>query len=89
MKTILSKIVIPVLGIFFAIGSSFATQASEKSVLAPTNGYVPNSVPCVNPYLCSNTGSMLCTIIFGGQSYRLFGKFTASDQNCIKTVYKP
>ena len=88
MKIHYLKALMPLIAIMFAIGSSVVTKASEKSVLAITNGYVPNSVPCVNPTQCCNIGATVCSVYFGGQSYQLFGKFTPVDQTCMKTVFR-
>ena len=89
MKTSFFKIAMPVVAVLMAVGGSLAGRASEKSVLTLTNGYIPNSNPCINPIACSDTGSQFCTVIVGAQNYRLYGKIFPADTQCLKVVYRP
>ena len=56
MKVFADKTSILYLAAFIPIGFSFIMQASDRSYLAPTNGYPRNLIPCVNPIICCNAG---------------------------------
>jgi len=89
MKTVFFKIAMPVIAVLMAVGGSLAGRASEKSVLTATNGYIPNSNPCINPILCSDVGGPFCSVTVGSQTYRLYGKLFPADTQCLKVVYRP
>ena len=91
MKTKLSKILIPLLAILFAIGESITSQAAQQETNVKIKGYF--SVIGVNPpcslYLNCNTEirPRLCTVIYQGQIYQAFGKINVNDTTCIIVLY--
>jgi len=96
MKTNYSKIAIQMFAILLAIGSSFATTASEKKVNAPVIGYFPiipvigppPLTPCSFKVLCSNIPGPICTAVYQGNVYQAFGKVHPEDTVCGVTVYR-
>jgi len=96
MKTNYSKIAIQVFAILFAIASSFATTASEKKINAPVLGYFPKS-PIIGPppinrcmftVLCSDTPGPICTAVYQGNIYQVFGKVQPNDTWCQIVRYR-
>jgi len=96
MKTNYPKIAIQIFAILLAIGSSFATTASEKKVNAPVTGYFPKFpiigpppiAQCMFAQLCSNTPGPICTGVYQGITYQVFGKANPNDTVCQIVLFK-
>jgi len=85
MKTNFFKIVMPAATILLAVGGSFASHASEKKTTINVPGYVilPGDPICRNLTTCQNiTATVLCTVIYQGNSYMAFSKQAPSDMVC-------
>jgi len=90
MKTYLSKIIMPIAAITLAIGGSFVSHASEKSSLVKVTGYFhPNGTPiCVPIKICNTIGFVLCTTVYQGRVYQVFGKVSPNDTVCPVTLFE-
>jgi len=90
MKTILKTVLFPVLAILLAIGSSFATRASEKTNTTTITCHVTplGSAPCSISTQCSNTPGALCTLTYLGIIYPVYAKLAITDTNCEIVCYK-
>lgn len=86
MKSLKSKLLIPVIAIVFAITSAFTTSASNDVDALSIPGYIDAPVPCQQPVDCQIAGSQVCTNgQFGPQVY---GKHNPGDTTCPRVVYK-
>ena len=94
MKTLFFKIAMPITAAVMAVGSSFITHASEKSVNGPVVAYInpltsPPTLPCTINVTCSNIQApVVCTAFYQGISYQAFSKASPNDTFCEIVRYK-
>jgi len=91
MKTNYFKILMPFIAIMIAIAGSFATQAAEKKISGPETGYYGTNwwSPCARTAQCVSPGAIMCTAIYGGQTYNCYGKLDPNDTSCTLVLYRP
>ena len=90
MKTIFFKIIIPITVIIFAIYNSFASNISEKNIDLILSGYIipiGNTI-CQNITTCSSMNPTLCSVVYQGQTYQVYGKQSPSDTVCDIPLYR-
>lgn len=83
MRTLKSKIILPVAVFIVAIATAFTTQAKDGKDLAWEQGYIHTTTTCEVASQCSTTGNKVCRV----DTQQLFGMNAASQ--CIKTLYLP
>ncbi|MBA6153843.1 hypothetical protein [Gelidibacter maritimus] len=88
----LKEILIPIAVVAVGVLGAFATQMSGSSsaaqVLEPA--WIDNIMPCeTDPYMCSPFEGEACTVIVDGVEHKLRGKYSSSDSDCPKPLFKP
>jgi len=93
MKTILKKIIMPLLAVILAIGFSFVSHAQEEKIpqlnvpgYYNTNPSIP--YPCNIVIICSTTVGPVCIVIISGQAYQAFGKISPTDADCVIILFR-